>query len=903
VIVRQVLCRPFVGRRPELAFLHERRLEAGRSHGGLVLVAGDAGVGKSRLISEFCKSLAYSRWKIGYGACLEFASRPYGPVLEVFSRLESAPFELAATGTKREQFDAFVNRMERIASRTAMIAVIEDLHWADAATLDLLAFLGTKLHHMRVLVVASVRTDELHPEHFATVGTAKITRNARAERIELGPLRGAELKTFIDEALDGMTLPDETRRAVALAGDGNPFFTEELLKNAVERSSAHERSRSPRSLPQTVRATLLERLRPFDETERRIVAHAAVIGRSFGIELLAATLETEPRFLLPALRRARDFQLVEEVNSSQFRFRHGLTREAIYGEFLGAELEPRHRTIALAIESAPPERRSLEALAYHWWAAKDAANAVRYNERAGDAAADIHAHEDAIAFYERALEFDVDSLRRGSIVRKIADRRLALGWTKEAHATYSSAADIYRAAGNRESEAASRAIAAITAYGIGLSDPAAPLEAMLSRLGDDEYLARARVHLGLAWLAATFAFPTRARRHLDLVDLRALDEAADIALRFHNVSAFVAMTLGDLVTFRREHEAWLAAAKATGSLQKIASAHTNGAMCYSFFGLHEEAQESIDHALAFARQANSSHDEESAHAFAAMCYFMRGDLQLARAELDRVSTTSENRVNITFATAWGALVGAALGDDALIETWFDNFESAISPAPEIECGAGFAEIMVRRGRRDDAAALLHRALPECELIRGNIATLLAVARHGAAVDRARARQYLERGAESAVELPERPALALFAAIECRRERRDADATSLAREAAAGFGRLRLLFFEAQALEEAGDLDAALTLFRRCGAAYDVLRLEGERPQPMPSLSLREREIAELAAGGRSNIEIARALSITHKTVEKHLSSVYQKLDISSRAQLDSYVAPLRERAGPNGDVA
>ena len=98
----------------------------------------------------------------------------------------------------------------------------------------------------------------------------------------------------------------------------------------------------------------------------------------------------------------------------------------------------------------------------------------------------------------------------------------------------------------------------------------APLEAMLTRLGDDEYLASARVHLGLAWLAATFAFPTRARRHLDLVDRRALAEAADIALRFHNVSAFVAMTLGDLATFRREHEAWLTAAKATGSLQKIA---------------------------------------------------------------------------------------------------------------------------------------------------------------------------------------------------------------------------------------------------------------------------------------------------------------------------------------------
>ena len=202
------------------------------------------------------------------------------------------------------------------------------------------------------------------------MGTAKIARNARAGRIELGPLQGVELQTFIDEALGRMALPDETRRAIAHAGDGNPFFTEELLKNAVERKFDSRPGSNRRDLPQTVRATLLERLRPFDEVERRIVAHAAVIGRSFGLDLLAATLETEPSLLMPTLRRARDFQLVEEVNCKSFRFRHGLTRDAIYGEFLGAELQPRHRTIALALESAPPERRSLEALAYHWWAAR-----------------------------------------------------------------------------------------------------------------------------------------------------------------------------------------------------------------------------------------------------------------------------------------------------------------------------------------------------------------------------------------------------------------------------------------------------------------------------------------------------------------------------------------------------
>jgi hypothetical protein len=113
---------------------------------------------------------------------LEFASRPYGPILDVLARVDASPFELGAAATKQEQFDAIVDRFASIASRTALVVVVEDLHWADAATLDLLAYLGTRLHHMRVLGLASFRPDELHPDHPATAATAKVARNARAGR-------------------------------------------------------------------------------------------------------------------------------------------------------------------------------------------------------------------------------------------------------------------------------------------------------------------------------------------------------------------------------------------------------------------------------------------------------------------------------------------------------------------------------------------------------------------------------------------------------------------------------------------------------------------------------------------------------------------------------------------------
>jgi DNA-binding CsgD family transcriptional regulator len=896
VIVRPVLCKPFVGRLQELAYLRERRLEAASSHGGLVVVAGEAGVGKSRLISEFCSSLAYSRWKIGYGACLEFGSRPYGPILEVFARIDASPFELGAASTKQEQVDAIVDRLATIAAKTALVVVIEDLHWADAATLDLLAYLGTRLQHLRVLAIASIRADELHPEHPATAAMARIVRNARPGRIDLAPLRGVELQTFIDEALAGFALPEETRRAIMLAADGNPFFTEELLKSAVERRTAQMTSGAHDELPQTVRAALLERLRPFDEAERRVVTQAALIGRTFHLDLLAATLETQPAELLPALRRARDFQLVEELSPAVFRFRHGLTRDAIYHEFLGAELQPRHRTIALALEHAPADERTLEALAYHWWAAGVPQQAAHYNERAGDAAARIHAHEDAIAFYARALEAGVDGVARGSVVEKIADRRLALAWTNEARATYTAAADQFQAAGAHEREARCRVAAAITAYGTGMADPIGRLEAMLTHLDDAEYLARTRVHLGLAWLAATYGYPTRATRHLEQVDPRALADSTDIALRCHNVAAWVAMTLGNLETFQREHAAWVAAARAGGSLQQLAVAYANGAMCSAFFGLHEEAQEHLERGFRAAGEARSRHIEETLHAFAATCYLLCGELHRARIELAHVSPSSENHVNATFGRAWGTVVGAALDDQELIERWFDAFEPTIEAKPEVEVGGAYAGMMARRGRTRDAASLLHRTLPECEVLRGNVITLLAVGRYGAHADRERARTYLERAAAAPAEMPERPALALFDAIACERDGRRNEAAALAHDAADGFRRLGYQLLEAQALELAGDVDAALAVFRRCGAAYDVCRLElARRSEPdgggaaAGMLSDRELEIARLAARGRSNIEIARALHITHKTVEKHLGSVYRKLDISSRTQLGALV--------------
>ena len=895
VIVRPILCKPFVGRREELSYLRERRLEAGASHGGLVLVAGEAGVGKSRLIGEFCNALANTRWRIGIGACHEFASRPYWPILEALLRLDSEPFELGAAGSKAEHFEAIAARIAEIQARKSVAIVIEDVHWADAATLELLAFLGPKLAKMRVLVITTFRTDDLPRNHPGVAIMENVVRASRAGRVNLAPLRGTELRTFIDEALADIALPEQTRRAIAVASDGNPFFTEELLKSAVESHSAPNRVDGRGKLPQTVRATLLGRLDPFEDRERRIIMQAAVIGRTFSLALLAETLAANDYELLPTLRRARDLQLIEEISPSTFRFRHGLTREALYGDFLGAEVRPRHRAIAQALEKTSPGKLSLEALAYHWWAAEDHARSARYNEQAGDAAAAVFAHEDALAFYERALGANgLGPLVRGTLLEKIGETYLALAQTSDAHGAFERAAVEFRDADEFEREAKARVVGAQTAYLLDISDPTADLRTMLARLEPSQYAAVSRVCLGLAWITASEWYPDQAASYLQRVDARALDDP-ELRLPFHNVAAWIAMTVGDIETFRREHALWVRAASAVGSPRALAGAYYNGAMCLAFFGIHDEALALIERAFEVTREARFRQGELSTHQIAAMIHLFRGDLPRARQECLAVPTSTENKVTSSLASAYGLLVAIALDDRDLIATYFDGHEAEQLASPDYDCAAAFAELFVRRGRPRDARTLLDRAGVEGDVVRGSFYTMLAAGKYGSPVARERARESLVRASIGETPSPERFALSLFDARIAAEAGRMQDARAHARIAADGFREIRFPLLEAEALEIAGDVDDARAIYARCGAAY-ALRQLGEVPSAAVAaaapLSARELEIAKLAVSGRSNLQIAQQLSITHKTVEKHLGSAYHKLGVTSRFELRSLIAPV-----------
>src|SRR5450631_188852 len=296
-----------------------------------------------------------------------------------------------------------------------------------------------------MLLVATYRANELGPEHPHFVDFGALGRSRAVASVQLTPLGAQEARDLIDATL--RTAPGnvgaELRRQVAHIAEGNPIFTEELLKSVVDRQQLQQ---PDRSLPTTVHAAILEHMRPLTEADRAVLTQAAVIGRGFEANLLAHTLETGVAAVLPVLQRARALQIVEETDApTAFRFRHALTREAIYDRLLSAQRRPLHRRIALALETQAAWNASPDALAYHWWAAGDRAKALEYGERGGDGAQALRGYAESIECYERVLRLLDSNDRDAARVRaKMATSYFRAGFMERAIDHFRTAWAFYR---------------------------------------------------------------------------------------------------------------------------------------------------------------------------------------------------------------------------------------------------------------------------------------------------------------------------------------------------------------------------------------------------------------------------------------------------------------------------
>ncbi|MCN9240265.1 AAA family ATPase [Streptomyces sp. RY43-2] len=422
------VCPVFVGRAEEAGALRDALARAAAGTPQTVLVGGEAGVGKSRLIEEFTATATQADAVVAVGGCVEIGAEglpfaPFSAALRALRRELPAETAEAATGQEEELarllpelgeprhapwddeaalarlFELTARLLERVAAHRTVVLVLEDLHWADASTRHLLAHLVRTLRTGRLLLVASYRTDDLHRRHPLRPLLAELDRLRTVRRIALGRFDRTEVARQLTGIL--ATEPDPARvEEIFERSDGNAFFVEELAVASREDRRA--------GLPDSLRDLLLVRVDRLPETARRVARTVAEGGSTVEHRLLAAVAGLAEDDLIEALRAAVDAHILRATpDGDSYRFRHSLVREAVGDDLLPGERIRLERRYATALEADPtlvPADQYAPRLAGYWYHARDAAKALPAVLDAAAAARHRHAHSERLRLLERAME-------------------------------------------------------------------------------------------------------------------------------------------------------------------------------------------------------------------------------------------------------------------------------------------------------------------------------------------------------------------------------------------------------------------------------------------------------------------------------------------------------------------
>ena len=423
----------FVGRGPELDRLEAALAQSIRGAGITVLCGGEAGIGKTRLVTEFQAHAEASGCAILAGGCVELgaAGLPYGPFAEALrmavnngtldpTRLHgavvdqlalivpdltrrraprSSAVELSGLGQVR-LFEAVLTAIAGLTDDRTVVLVIEDLHWADRSTQDLLSFLVRNVERTGFLILATIRTDAVDRDTPLATTLGELHRRPTVERIDLGPLdldeTGDQLRAIFGREPDDAVLQRIHRRS-----DGNPFYVEQLAWAHLDGEDT--------AVPPSLRDILLAQLGRQPLAVQRLLGAAAVAGPNVDERFLAEVMGRSEDDVLGPLRDAVRARLLVPTRGSGYAFRHALMAEATESDLLDAERRRLHARSAEALEArtsgddAELAQRTAR-IAYHRDRAGDAAGTVLASVRAALAAQAVAAHRDALVRFRRAIE-------------------------------------------------------------------------------------------------------------------------------------------------------------------------------------------------------------------------------------------------------------------------------------------------------------------------------------------------------------------------------------------------------------------------------------------------------------------------------------------------------------------
>ncbi|HVU61322.1 MAG TPA: AAA family ATPase [Mycobacteriales bacterium] len=418
---------PLVGRADELAELAAlvgltAATGGGSGAGRVVLLGGDAGSGKTRLTKEIAERALAAQWRVLLGHCLDFGdgSPPYLPFSEALGRLageqpalvrslvEASPAierlhpshrlltetEVSEEPTRRAALlEAVHDSLCTLAADAPLLFVIEDLHWADQSTRDLLHWLFARGFDRPVTLLATYRSDDLNRRHPLRATLAEWSRLPAVARLQLGPLASSDARSLV-QTLQPETISERDVRRILARAEGNPFFIEELVAAATTGDGR---------LPIDLADLLLVRLEQLHDEARLVVRAASVAGRRVSHQLLTSGTDLDPGALDAAVRAAVEANILVSADGEHYAFRHALLAEAIYQDLLPGERVRLHAAYAEALASGAVDGSAAE-LSRHAWASHDLVTATRASVQAGREAMAVGGPEEAIRHFERALE-------------------------------------------------------------------------------------------------------------------------------------------------------------------------------------------------------------------------------------------------------------------------------------------------------------------------------------------------------------------------------------------------------------------------------------------------------------------------------------------------------------------
>jgi DNA-binding CsgD family transcriptional regulator len=446
-IIRKSLVSPrLFGRNQEIETIQNALQSTQESNGQCLLISGDAGIGKSRLTAAANERALQEGFLLLNGVCFEQdITLPYGPWIDALRQFmtRKTPEEIAAIlaenasdilklipelsiylntnqpvpdlppeADKRRLFEALLRFFARLANDHPLLIVLEDLHWGDETSLELLHFCARRFAQSQILLICTYRRDQVNPQlkRFLT----QMNRERLAIEIHLSPLPRQHIAEMI-RAIFEIERPiklDFLDLIVQLTG-GNPFFVEEVLKSLVETGGIYlsngnweRRPVVELQIPTSTRDAVQSRLETLSEESRQLVTLMSVAGRQSSFELLQALTKMEEWELIQRLKELIEAQLVVETAPDQFAFRHELTREAVYSGLMQRERRAQHRMIAETVEEVFAGSLELYQanLALHYQKSGQWEKALQHARNAGERALALYAPREALEHYSQAIE-------------------------------------------------------------------------------------------------------------------------------------------------------------------------------------------------------------------------------------------------------------------------------------------------------------------------------------------------------------------------------------------------------------------------------------------------------------------------------------------------------------------